>query len=162
MCKMYAPMYPQLTIDAELGEVGSGAFNPEQVQTAFEGVRSAWREYLAKYNHGRGVVLIGHSQGAGMLRELIKDEIDSNPSDRKLLVSGLLMGGNVSVPNGGVVGGDFQHLPACQAAIQTGCVVAYSTLLQQPPADTLFAVVHGPVATLGGGAASGENLTCCA
>jgi hypothetical protein len=138
VCKVYAPMYPQLTIDAELAEVGSGAFNPEQVATAYAGVLSAWHEYLAKYNRGRGVVLIGHSQGAGMLIHLMRQEI--------------------SVPAGQVVGGDFQHIPACQAVLETHCVVAYSTFLQQPPADTLFGVVEGPVATLAGGAASGKNL----
>ncbi len=158
VCKVYAPMYRQLTIAAEVREAGSRAFNPKQVATAYAGVRSAWHEYLARYNHGRGVVLIGHSQGAGMLRELIKNEIDPNPPKRKLLVSALLMGGNVSVPAGGVVGGDFRHIPACQTASETHCVIAYSSFLQRPPADTLFGVVDGPVASLGGGAATGENL----
>ena len=158
VCNVYAPMYPQLTIDAELAEVGSGAFNHEQVETAYAGVLSAWREYLAKYNHGRGVVLIGHSQGAGMLRKLIKQEIDTNPAQRKLLVSALLMGGNVSVPEGKIVGGDFQHIPACQAVWETHCVVAYSSFLVQPPADTLFGVVDGPVSTLGERPRSGSDL----
>jgi hypothetical protein len=128
------------------------------VETAYAGVLSAWHEYLAKYNHGRGVVLIGHSQGAGLLIHLMRQEIDPSPALRKQLVSALLMGGNVSVPAGQAVGGDFQHIPACQAALETHCVVAYSTFLQQPPADTLFGVVEGPVATLAGGAASGKNL----
>jgi Protein of unknown function (DUF3089) len=158
VCRVYSPMYRQLTIAAEVKEGGSGAFNPKQVATAYAGVLSAWHEYLARYNHGRGVVLIGHSQGAGMLRELMKNEIDPNPAQRRLLVSALLMGGNVSVPAGGVVGGDFQHIPACQAASETHCVIAYSSFLQRPPADTLFGVVEGPVATLGGGAATGKNL----
>jgi hypothetical protein len=158
VCKVYAPMYPQVTIDAELAEVGSGSFPAEQVETAYAGVLAAWHEYLAKFNKGRGVVVIGHSQGAGMLRKLIKEEIDPNAAQRKLLVSALLMGGNVSVPEGQVVGGDFQNIPACQAAFQTHCVVAYSTFLQEPPEDTLFGVVDGPVASLGGGPASGSNL----
>jgi hypothetical protein len=158
VCKVYAPMYPQVTIDAELEEVGSGGFNPEQVETAYAGVLSAWHEYLAKFNKGHGVVLIGHSQGAGMLRKLIKQELDPNPAQRKLLVSALLMGGNVSVPEGQREGGDFQNIPSCRTAFETHCVVAYSTFLQTPPEDTLFGVVDGPVATLGGGPASGENL----
>jgi hypothetical protein len=128
------------------------------VATAYAGVLSAWHEYLAKFNNGRGVVLIGHSQGSGMLRELIKNEVDTHAAQRHLLVSALLMGGNVSVPAGQVVGGDFQHVPACQAVWETHCVVAYSTFLQKPPENTLFGVVEGPVATLGGGPASGENL----
>jgi len=159
VCKVYAPMYPQLTIPAELEQLATlGTFNQEDVETAYAGVLAAWHEYLARYNHGRGVVLIGHSQGAGMLRKLIKEEVDPNPSQRRLLVSALLMGGNVSVPEGKLVGGDFQNVPECQAAYDTHCVVAYSTFLQQPPADTLFGVVEGPVSALGGGAASGADL----
>jgi hypothetical protein len=157
-CNVYAPMYPQLTIPDELAEVGTGTFNQTYVNIAYQGVLAAWHEYLAKYNHGRGVVLIGHSQGAGMLRKLIKEEIDPSASQHHLLVSALLMGGNVSVPEGKTVGGDFQHVPACQAAFQTHCVVAYSTFLNPPPLYTLFGVVNGPVAALGGGPASGSNL----
>jgi hypothetical protein len=158
VCKVYAPMYPQVTIPTELAEVPTGAFNPAYVATAYAGVEAAWREYLAKYNHGRGVVLIGHSQGAGMLRLLMKKEIDPNRAQRRLLVSAYLMGGNVSVPEGKLVGGDFQNIPACQTAVATGCVVAYSTFLNEPPDDTLFGVVEGPVSTLGGGPATGKNL----
>jgi hypothetical protein len=93
-----------------------------------------------------------------MLRLLLKKEIDQSPSERRLLVSAYLMGGNVSVPEGQVAGGDFQNVPACQSAGQTGCVVAYSSFLNEPPPYTLFGVVNGPVSTLGGGPASGEHL----
>ena len=50
----------------------------------------AWNYYLAHYNHGRGVVLIGHSQGSGVLTQLIKNEIDGKPI-QKQLVSAILM-----------------------------------------------------------------------
>jgi predicted esterase len=43
-------------------------------------------------------VLIGHSQGAGMLIHLMRQEVDPNPTQRRQMVSALLMGGNVSVP----------------------------------------------------------------
>ena len=35
-------------------------------------VLDAWREYLARDNRGRGVVLLGHSQGTRMLRQLLR------------------------------------------------------------------------------------------
>jgi Protein of unknown function (DUF3089) len=55
-------------------------------------VRDAWRTYLRKFNRGRGVVLIGHTQGTFMLRELVKREIDRKPAARRRLISGLLLG----------------------------------------------------------------------
>ena len=66
---------------------------------------SAWSrpsdEYLRKFDKGRGVVLIGHSQGAALLIQLIKEEDrPQRPELRKLLVSAILLGGNVLVPEG--------------------------------------------------------------
>ena len=43
----------------------------EARQIAYGDVLAPWRTYLRKYNRGRGVVLIGHSQGTFVLRELI-------------------------------------------------------------------------------------------
>jgi hypothetical protein len=93
---------------------------------------------VAHYDNGRGVVLIGHSQGTLMLTHLAASEIDSNADARGLLVSALLIGGNVMVASGEDVGGDFQNIPACRSEDQTGCVVAYSTYLEPPPPDSLF------------------------
>ncbi len=106
---------------------------------------SAWQEYLAKYNDGRGVVLIGHSQGALLLKQLIKEQIDPNPALRRQLVSAVLLGGNVLVPKGRLVGGDFQNVPACQFAWQTHCVVAYSSFLKEPPEGADFGRVTSPL-----------------
>jgi hypothetical protein len=133
VCNVWAPMYRQLTLSALGGRV-----TPQAVAVAYGDVRDAWRDYLAHHNHGRGVVLIGHSQGAGMLVQLLQKEIDTKPAVRKRLVAAYLMGGNVTVPKGRDVGGDFQHVPACRKRTQTGCVVAFSTFDQTPPADALF------------------------
>ncbi len=106
-CRVYAPMYRQLTISA-IGGQASGA----EANLAYDDVRSAWLTYLSKYNHGRGVVLIGHSQGSFVLRQLISSQIDPNPAVRHKLVSAVLMGGNVTVKAGSDVGGDFRAHPS--------------------------------------------------
>jgi len=88
-------------------------------------------------------VLIGHSQGSFVLDKLVKDELDKRASERKRLVSALLIGGNIQVPINRKVGGDFKHVPACTSGRQNGCVVAYSTFDTVPPADALFGRVPG-------------------
>jgi hypothetical protein len=136
VCRVYAPMYRQLTLSAI--NAPPGTVTAQDQATAYGDVRAAWRDYLRHDNHGRGVVLIGHSQGTGMLTRLMAEEIDGRPSVRRRLVSALLIGGNVLVPAGRDVGGSFQHVPACRTGTQVGCVVAYSSFLQTQPDPSLF------------------------
>jgi Protein of unknown function (DUF3089) len=132
-CRVFAPIYRQLTLSA-IGGAPSGA----SAAIAYGDVRGAWLDYVKNFNHGRGVVLIGHSQGSFMLRQLLSKEIDPNAAVRKRLVSAILLGGNVTVRQGQGIGGDFQHIPACAAATQVGCVIAFSTFDAPPPANTKF------------------------
>jgi hypothetical protein len=133
-CRLFVPVYRQITESALV----SGKYtDPKATATAYGDVQSAWDDYLRHDNHGRGVVLIGHSQGAMMLKHLIQADVQQ-PAERALLVSAILLGGNVSVPDGKPVGGDFSSVPACTRATQTGCVVAYSSFATTPPADSLF------------------------
>jgi DUF3089 family protein len=135
VCKVYAPIYPQLTIPAINTP---GGITPEGSAKAYIGVLTAFEEYLAKYNHGRGIVLIGHSQGAAMLTQLVKEQIDPNPALRKQLISAVLLGGNLIVPEGKTVGGTFQNVPSCLYVVQTGCLIAYSSFLKEPPNPSNF------------------------
>jgi len=139
-CRVFAPVYPQFTVAA----IFSGQLTPEVIDKAYAGVKAAWNEYLKKYNHGRGIVLIGHSQGTGHLGHLIENTFDRRPNLRKRLVSAVLMGGNIYVKKGKRVGGQFMHVPACVKAAETGCVIASSGFLKDPPPEgSLFGRVTG-------------------
>jgi Protein of unknown function (DUF3089) len=135
VCRPFAPMYRQLTLAAIQDPAG---LSVEGARLAYFDVRAAWREYLRRHNRGRGVVLIGHSQGSYMLRQLVAREIDRRPSVRRRLVSALLTGGNVLVRKGRAAGGDFRNVEACRRTRQTGCVIAYSAFSEPPPANSVF------------------------
>jgi hypothetical protein len=47
------------------------------------------------------------------------------------------------VRKGRDAGGDFKNVRACRSAGQIGCVVAYSSFGETPPADSVFARVRG-------------------
>ncbi len=137
-CRVFAPMYRQVTIPALIVGMAGGGVDPAARQIAYADVRSAWLDYLTNYNHGRGVVLIGHSQGTGTLIRLAAEEIDPKPAIRRRLISALLIGGSVAVRKGRDIGGDFQHIPACRSNRQLGCVVAYNSYLYPPEEGALF------------------------
>lgn len=141
-CRVFAPVYRQLTI----GSLFSGA-TPSQAQRelAYGDVLDAWREYLNRYSGGRGVVLIGHSQGSYVLRELIAEEVDRDPTLRKRLVSAILLGGNVMVREGRTFGGDFQHVKGCKSPSDIGCAVAFSTFDEPVPPGARFGRVGDPL-----------------
>jgi len=144
VCRPYAPVYRQVTLTA-LQALMSGKPIPASRELAYNDVRDAWNYYLKHYNHGRGVVLVGHSQGSGVLLALIKNEIDGKPVQHRL-VSAILMGTRLAVPAGGIIGGDFKSIPLCQAPGQTQCVITYASFRANvpPPANSRFGKVGGP------------------
>lgn len=162
-CRVYAPMYRQATIAAIFdGEKGVNAVE------LYEDVLSAWSYYLAHYNDGRGVVLIGHSQGSFVLESLIKLEIETHPDQLSKIVSAILLGGNVNVPSSQpattgsspssgpalgttpLQGATFSSISPCRSSSQTGCLIAYSSFDATPPADSLFGRTSVP----------GEEVLC--
>lgn len=138
-CKLYAPLYRQVTLATLRAAMAKGAGFPADRRLGYDDVVAAWNYYLKNDNRGRGVVLIGHSQGSGMLTQLIKNEIDGKPIQAKI-ISALLLGTNIAVPQGKDVGGSFQHVPLCRSATQLGCVISYVTFRNDvpPPANTRF------------------------
>ena len=159
-CRVFAPVYRQITLRGIGSEAGS--VTPAMQQQGFDDVRAAWRTYLRRYNHGRPVVLIGHSQGTFVLRKLVAQEIDGRRAVRRRLLSAILLGGNVTVKRGSDRGGDFRHIRACRSSRQVGCVVAFSTYDAPLPPVTIFGRTGDPAlqvlctnpAALGGGTAT--------
>ena len=158
VCRVYAPVYPQLTLHAL---TDPGAITGSDLTTAYTSVQAAWQDYLAHYNRGRGVIFIGHSQGAAMLIQLLHRQVDNNSAVRSHLVSAIILGGNVTVPVGKTVGGSFQHIPACTAARQTGCVIAYSSFDQTPPAGSQFGRPGSGVSLLSGTSSTAGLQVLC-
>jgi hypothetical protein len=161
-CRIYAPLYRQVTLTALRAGIAGKPMAADRA-IGYNDVVDAWKYYLDHDNQGRGVVLIGHSQGSGVLTQLIRNEIDGKPIQERI-ISAVLMGTTLPVPRGKDVGGAFKQMPLCHSANQTGCVIAYASFraTSPPPANSLFGRVQNPEmvaacvnpAALGGG--SGE------
>ena len=161
VCRVYAPLYRQVTLSALRAFIAGKPIPVDRVLT-YHDVLDAWNYYLKNDNAGRGVVLVGHSQGSGVLTELIRNEIDGKPVQEKI-ISALLLGTNLPVEKGKDVGA-FTNIPLCKSASQIGCAVAYASFRDNvpPPANSRFGKAQGEnmaaacanPAALGGG--SGE------
>ncbi|MDP3493318.1 MAG: DUF3089 domain-containing protein [Hyphomonadaceae bacterium] len=163
-CRIFAPMYRQFSLGALRARMSGGAGVPTRGTPADANadVDDAWAWYLANENKGRGVVILGHSQGSGQITRLIAAKVDGKPDQAKL-VSAIIMGSTIQVPKGADVGGTFRSIPVCKTAGQTGCVISFSSFRDTvPPAETSnFGINRGETeavcvnpAALGGGKAT--------
>lgn len=140
ICRTFAPLYRQATLTALLRQAtGGGARTAEVMDLAYSDVLAAWRHYLAHHNRGRPFVLIGHSQGTIHLIRLIAQEIEGSEAAKRML-SAMLIGYNVEVPEGQLVGGSFKQTPLCTRLGETGCIVTYVSYraTNPPPPGALF------------------------
>lgn len=160
-CRPFAPMYRQMTLAGLRQRLGGGALN-FSTGVWYTDARDAFRSYLRRDNQGRGFVLVGHSQGAYILTEILRQEIDGKPIQQQL-VGAYLLGATFTVAKGRDVGGALTHIPLCRKPGQIGCVVNFSAFRATvpPPANTLFGRATDPAesgsctnpATLGDGRA---------
>lgn len=137
-CRVFAPMYRQVTVTALRSTMMGQPLAADRAM-ALEDVTAAWNDYLARDNQGRGVVLIGHSQGSGVLKALLAQSIEGKPA-QKQIISAMLIGTNVAVPKGKTVGGDLKVMPVCTSADQAGCIISYVSFRADapPPAGGRF------------------------
>ncbi|HXA38072.1 MAG TPA: DUF3089 domain-containing protein [Phenylobacterium sp.] len=160
-CRLYAPMYRQFTLTALRAAQSGHPMPGGRPTTGYDDVVDAWNYYLAHDNNGRGVVLVGHSQGSGVLTQLISKEIDGKPVEKKV-ISAVLMGTRLPIDKGKDTG-LFKDFPLCRSASQTQCAIAYSSfrdtipppensLFGKAPSDSQIAACANPAA-LGGGKA---------
>ncbi|HEY8616511.1 DUF3089 domain-containing protein [Phenylobacterium sp.] len=147
-CRIYAPLYRQFTLTAlraaSAGTPMPGSMDPAVRQVGYSDVVDAWNHYLQHENKGRGVVLIGHSQGSGVLARMIPAEVEGKPV-QKQLISALILGSNLGVEKGKETG-VFKTIPLCRTAGQIGCAISYVTFRDTipPPANSRFGRVQQP------------------
>ena len=143
-CRTFAPMYRQITLAGLRQRLAGGPISFDD-GVHYDDVRDAWRSYLQRDNAGRGFVLIGHSQGAYILTELLRREIDGKPI-QKQLVAAYILGATFPVAKDRDSGGALKNIPLCRKPGQIGCVVNFSAYRSTvpPPANTLFGKAADP------------------
>ena len=125
VCRLFVPLYRQATIGSYLH---SANVRERHLAVAAADIDAALGEYLRQHNHGRPIVLVGHSQGADMVTRLLKHHFDEDAALRKQLVIAMAIGGWIEVEKGKTVSGSFAHIPVCTGNTERGCVIGYRTI----------------------------------
>lgn len=162
VCRQFAPVYRQTTVTALRSSAGGpqpvGEPLPDGIGR-YSDVLDAWRHYITNENDGRGYILVGHSQGSALLARLLAEEIEGAPEHARM-ISAMILGAPIFVPDGERVGGTFQSTPVCSSANETGCVISYMSFRDRNPVpentrfgrsrDDLRAVCANPANLAGG------------
>ena len=134
-CRLFAPVYRQITLTHLQSLMGGAEFSADP-ELGFNDVVDAWNTYLETENNGRGVVLIGHSQGARMVERLMRETISGSDSE-DLIISAMPIGYTMYAD---AEMGNVGAFPICKTGDQTGCVIGYVSFRSDfpPPADSRF------------------------
>lgn len=110
--KVYVPYYRQakFKLNQSLRQV--------PFDTAYIDIRNAFITYLKKWNNGRPIILVGHSQGALLGGRLIKEFFDTTKLKSKL-VAAYLIGHEFRKD-------EFANIPFSDKFNQTGCFITYN------------------------------------
>ena len=120
VCNVYAPLYRQATIATYFSTKGD---QNHFFDVAYSDIEAAFDAYLATWNHGHRIAIIGHSQGSQMAARLLQEKFDTDPAMRARLLVAMPIGFTVEVPHG-----TFKHLEPCTRANETGCIVSYLSI----------------------------------
>lgn len=122
VCSLYVPLYRQVTIGTYLQ---SPEKKKEYTDVAVSDVVAAFEHWLAHFDRGKKIVLLGHSQGAEMTVALLLRFFDGDPAMRARLLLAMPIGWAMDVPRGATTGGTFANIPMCTRQGETGCVIGY-------------------------------------
>ena len=116
-CNFYAPYYNQATIEGLLRDT---SLFRSRCAKATEEVKEAFEYYMRHFNHGRRFVLIGYSQGAYAVVELLKE---LKPEQAERMVAAYVIGYQVTKEDL-----SYPSIRAAQSATDTGVTICYNSV----------------------------------
>ena len=119
-CEVYAPHYRQATLWSFLDR--EAANGTAALELAYSDIERAFQRFVAA-NGQRPFIIASHSQGTYHALRLLSEQVDGRALQQRM-VAAYLVGYWVPVDT---FGRTLRHIPACESAAQTGCVVHWST-----------------------------------
>lgn len=136
VCRTYAPTYRQLTLTALRKRMMGQNVEGLDPTLNYRDVKDAWETYLREDNNGRGVIIVGHSQGSGLIDKLLRSEIVGKPVANQV-ISVMPLGMTIHPAENGEY-----PMPPCESKSQTGCMISYVSFRagEVPPETSFFGV----------------------
>lgn len=138
--RVFVPYYKQATIgvffDPSLAELDQASY----MEIAYRDIEAAFDNYLKSYNNGNKIILIGHSQGAFLVRFLLRKRFDNNPVLRSKLVVAISGGEANYSAIGSRTGGSLQNIKTCpplDSVLECGCLINWRTWKKGTVAEVL-------------------------
>lgn len=114
--KVYVPFYRQAHLRSyRLFDKGG----KEAQELAYSDVRSSFQVYLEKYNNGRPIIMVGHSQGTTHTSRLLKEFFDGKPLQKQLIAA--------YIPGIRIKANTYTTIPAMNVPNETGGFVSWNT-----------------------------------
>lgn len=134
VCRLFAPIYRQATLQSLRTAMVTGKGTADEAMR-WADILDSWNHYLEHENNGRGIVLVGHSQGAGMILELLKKEIIGKDVQARIIAAHPI-GTLANVDADGTFGG----MPVCTSSDQVACILSFVSFraTAEPPKGSRF------------------------
>ncbi len=116
-CRVFAPRYRQAHLSAFFTKDKEKA--SKALDLAYNDVKTAFEYYLQTWNHGKPIIIAGHSQGALLAERLLKEFFENKTLQDQLVVA--------YIPGWSVPKEYFSSLKMCSDSLQTGCVCSWRT-----------------------------------
>lgn len=114
-CRVFAPRYRQAHLYNFFSK--DSTRSKAAFDTAYADIYQAFVYYLEHENKGRPFIIAGHSQGALLGKQLLKEFIENKPLYTQLVAAYII---GWPVP-----GHYFSSLPLCRDSLQTGCFCSW-------------------------------------
>ena len=113
---LYVPLYRQAHLRSYSNLENGGT---TALLLAYSDVKAAFAYYLEHYNHGRGIILAGHSQGSTHISYLLRDFFDGKILQKQLVAA--------YIPGVGLDKNLFKTIPLMVHPDQIGGFVTWNT-----------------------------------
>jgi hypothetical protein len=126
--RVFAPYYRQANIGNFI--LASGPQQADIMDTAYRDIEASFLNYLNKYNGGNKIILIGHSQGAYLMRFLLRRLFDHDLTLRSKLIVAISGGEPNYTAIGSNTGGSLENIETCPpvgSPLECGCLMNWRT-----------------------------------